>query len=166
MFTQLLITALVCFGAPSKAAPASAPAVAPDFKSDEGLIERQALSPYAPISTSCPNTPLVRPADSLSSGESTYVSARNALANSALSSWLQSRGSFSISSLPVVGFTSSGGGYRSLLTTAGVVQAFDIRDSSTGVSGVYQGLTYQAGISGGSWFLSSLAANNWYVNCG
>lgn len=28
-------------------------------------------------------------------------------------------------------------------------------------SGLYQAITYQAGLSGGSWFLSSLAGNNW-----
>ncbi|RMZ76751.1 hypothetical protein DV737_g4722, partial [Chaetothyriales sp. CBS 132003] len=44
---------------------------------------------------------------------------------------------------------------------AGVIQAFDSRDSQTGVSGVYQGLTYQAGLSGGSWLLSSLAGNDY-----
>ena len=48
-----------------------------------------------------------------------------------------------------------------MLETAGVVQAFDIRDSNVGTGGVYQGLTYQSGLSGGSWFLSSLAGNNW-----
>ena len=128
---------------------------------DGELVERQALTPYAPISVQCPSTPLVRPATSLNSQEASYVSSRKTKADSSLASWLKKRGAFSTSSLPVVGFASSGGGYRALLETAGVVQGFDIRDSSVGTSGVYQGLTYESGLSGGSWFLSSLAGNNW-----
>ena len=61
----------------------------------------------------------------------------------------------------MVGLTTSGGGYRSLLVGAGVIQGFDARDSDTGVSGVFQGLTYEAGLSGGAWLLSSFAANDW-----
>ena len=42
-----------------------------------------------------------------------------------------------------------------------MIQGFDARDSDTGVSGVFQGLTYEAGLSGGAWLLSSFAANDW-----
>lgn len=126
-------------------------------------LEDRALltDPYAPVHTSCPSTPLVRPATSLNSDEASYVSARKTIADKALASWLLRQGSFSTTSLPSVGFTSSGGGLRALLETAGVVQGFDIRDSNLNTSGVYQGLTYEAGLSGGAWFLSSLAGNNW-----
>ena len=124
-------------------------------------LNKRALSPYAPVQVQCPAISLVRPATSINAQESSYVSTRKSQANTALASWLKKQGSFSTSSLPVVGLSSSGGGYRALLETAGVVQGFDIRDSNVGTSGVYQGLTYQAGLSGGSWFLSSLAANNW-----
>ena len=70
-------------------------------------------------------------------------------------------GTFTTSKYPVVALTTSGGGYRSLLTGAGVIQGFDSRDSQDGVSGVFQGLTYQAGLSGGAWLLSSFAGNNY-----
>lgn len=63
--------------------------------------------------------------------------------------------------MPVVGLTTSGGGCRSLLTGAGVIQALDSQDSNTGVSGLFQGLTYEACLSGGAWLLSSLAGNNY-----
>jgi len=145
----------------------AAPAPSPDFTNNANLIKRAnvALTPYAPINAACPSTPLIRPASGLSSGETAYINARKTAADQGLTAYLASGSSsppsYGNSELPVVGFTSSGGGYRSLLTTAGVVQGFDIRDSDTGVSGVYQSLTYQAGLSGGSWFLSSLAANNW-----
>ena len=67
----------------------------------------------------------------------------------------------STTNLPTVGLTTSGGGYRSLLEGAGVVQGLDSRDSNGSTSGVYQGLTYHAGLSGGSWLLSSIAGNNY-----
>jgi lysophospholipase len=119
------------------------------------------ISPYLPIPALCPSTPLVRPATSIGSQEASYVSSRKTKASASLAAWLAKQGSFSTSSQPTVGLTSSGGGYRALLNTAGVVQGLDARDSKVGTSGLYQGLTYQAGLSGGSWFLSSLAGNNW-----
>lgn len=57
--------------------------------------------------------------------------------------------------------TTSGGGYRSLLTGAGVIQGLDGRDSNVSTSGLFQALTYHAGLSGGAWLLSSLAGNNY-----
>jgi len=57
--------------------------------------------------------------------------------------------------------TTSGGGLRSLLSGAGVVQGLDSRDSNVSTSGLYEALTYQTGLSGGSWMLSSLAGNNY-----
>lgn len=136
-------------------------AAAPTEHPGSPLAERQALTPYAPTTGACPGSRLVRPASGLSAKEASYASARKSKADASLASWLSKRGSFSTSSQPVVGLTSSGGGYRALLETAGVVQALDSRDSNLGTSGVYQGLTYEAGLSGGSWFLSSLAGNNW-----
>ena len=117
---------------------------------------------YAPITGSCPGAPLVRSASGLSSQESAYIGARKPKADAALASWLtKTNAGFSTSNLPVLGLTTSGGGYRSLLTGAGVIQGLDARDSSDGTSGVFQGLTYQAGLSGGGWLLSSLAGNNY-----
>jgi lysophospholipase len=59
-----------------------------------------------------------------------------------------------------VALTISGGGDRAQLTGAGVIQAFDDRDSNVSTSGLYQSLTYIAGLSGGGWLLSSMAGNN------
>lgn len=121
-----------------------------------------ALSGYAPIPAPCPNTPLVRTASGLSAPESAYIATRSPIASAALGIWLQKVNStFSTANLPIVALTTSGGGLRSLLVGAGVLQAFDARDSSTGVSGLYQGLTYQTGLSGGGWLLSSFAGNNY-----
>jgi len=110
----------------------------------------------------CPSTPLVRAANGISSSESSYINQRYTKASTALTAFLKStNATFCPWKLPVVALTTSGGGYRSLLTGAGVIQAFDSRDSQTGVSGLFQGLTYEAGLSGGGWLLSSLAGNNY-----
>ena len=119
-------------------------------------------SGYAPIPAACPSTPLVRAASGISSSESAYIIARHTIASVSLAAWLEKTNSgFPTTKLPIVGLTTSGGGYRSLLTGAGVIQGFDSRDSSVGTSGVFQGLTYQAGLSGGAWLLSSFAGNNY-----
>lgn len=125
-------------------------------------LEERALSGYAPIVATCPSGSLVRPATSLSSSETSYITKRKAKASTSLAAWLKKTNSgFSTSNLPTVGLTVSGGGDRSLLTGAGVVQGLDARDSNIGTSGVYQALTYQAGLSGGGWLLSSIAGNNY-----
>jgi lysophospholipase len=122
---------------------------------------RRALTPYAPVLATCPATPLVRNADRVSASESSYISSRYTKAAANLVSWAKTTGSFNVSKVPVVALTTSGGGYRSLLEGAGIIQGFDKRDSQTNVSGVFQGLTYHAGLSGGAWLLSSFAGNNY-----
>jgi lysophospholipase len=57
--------------------------------------------------------------------------------------------------------STSGGGYRSLLVGAGIIQGLDDRDSNISTSGLYQALTYESGLSGGAWLLSSIAGNNY-----
>lgn len=126
------------------------------------LDRRLTLNAYAPTVAVCPTTALVRPATGISSSEHTYITTRKAKADTSLAAWLKRTNSgFSTSSLPTVGLTVSGGGLRSLLCGAGVIQGFDSRDSNVGTSGIFQSLTYQAGLSGGSWLTSSIAGNNW-----
>lgn len=65
---------------------------------------------------------------------------------------------------PNIGVAISGGGYRSMLTGAGVLAAMDsrTRNSTThGLGGLLQSTSYIAGISGGNWLVGSLAWNNW-----
>ena len=121
------------------------------------------ISGYTPIKFPCPSTPLVRTASGISSSESAYLAARQLKASASLASWLSKTNSGFVTSgkLPTVALTTSGGGYRSLLCGAGVIQGLDARDSNVGTAGVYQGLTYQTGLSGGGWLLSSLAGNNY-----
>lgn len=69
------------------------------------------------------------------------------------------------SALPNIGIAVSGGGYRAMLNGAGILEAFDSRTTnSTGtgqLGGLLQASTYLAGLSGGSWLVGSLFANNW-----
>ncbi|EKG20474.1 hypothetical protein MPH_02197 [Macrophomina phaseolina MS6] len=124
-----------------------------------------AASAYAPVNATCPTTGIIRSAEGLNSDETAYISSRKAVAQEALLSWLTKTNSaytsVNSSNLPTLALTTSGGGYRSMLVGAGVVQGFDSRDSNISTSGLYQALTYQAGLSGGSWLLSSLAGNDW-----
>lgn len=125
-------------------------------------LPRADTSPYAPVSTSCPDTALVRTANSASSSEADYVTERKSNADTALAAWLKDTDSgFDTTDLPIIGLTSSGGGYRALLNGGGVVKGFDSRDTDNAVSGIYQALTYHAGLSGGGWLLSSISGNDW-----
>lgn len=68
------------------------------------------------------------------------------------------------SALPNIGIAVSGGGYRALMNGAGAIKAFDSRtENSTSpgqLGGLLQSATYLAGLSGGSWLLSSIYINN------
>lgn len=118
---------------------------------------RHSLAGSARIDTICarprhlPSTPLVGIANGISSAESNYITQRYSKASIALTAFLKTtNATFSVAKLPVVALTTSGGGYCSLLTGAGVIQGFDSRDSNTSVSGLFQALTYEAGLSGGA----------------
>jgi len=69
------------------------------------------------------------------------------------------------SELPNIAIAASGGGYRALLNGAGAVAAFDSRTAHNSTAagalgGLLQSSTYLAGLSGGSWLVGSLYANN------
>lgn len=136
---------------------------------------------YAPYSVSCPSNSLVRqtadaPSIALSTEEQAWVTARraNIVSTKAWSSYLNNPAlglaGFDIpgflantSNLPNVGLAFSGGGYRAMLHGAGLFNAFDSRNSSSvaqGTGGVIQLATYLAGLSGGSWFVGSVAIND------
>jgi lysophospholipase len=120
----------------------------------------------------------VRGANGISAAESSYIDQRYRKASAALEKWLNSvdRSFKSVikewhaqhsdgghdAKTPVIALTSSGGGYRAMLSGAGVIKAFDGREKKkTAVSGLYQAFTYEAGLSGGSWLLTSIAGNDY-----
>lgn len=132
------------------------------------------LSTNGPSMTTCPTDvvpgqhSLARSAQGLSVGETTYRDQKSDAAAQVLRSWLQqfnqvntSTASFNGSGpMPTIALASSGGGIRSLLTSAGVVQAFDSRDTNTSVSGLYQALSYHAGHEEGARLVGALSGNN------
>ncbi|CAG8951867.1 hypothetical protein HYFRA_00005671 [Hymenoscyphus fraxineus] len=122
-----------------------------------------ASSLYDPNAVACPSGSLIRDATGLSDKEEEYRVKRKATADVYLKAWLRRthRGFSTSGELPTIALASSGGSYRAMLSGAGVVQGLDARDSNVSTSGLFQALTYHAGISGGSWLLSSLAGNNY-----
>ncbi|KAK4502179.1 hypothetical protein PRZ48_005604 [Zasmidium cellare] len=147
---SLVVVSLAFFSSLTSSAP-----------TEQHLDVRRLDDDYAPVATSCPSTALVRAAKGISSGESRYYNARKRKADAGLAAWLRKQGRFDTDSLPSVGLAASGGGYRAMLEDAGIVQAFDGRDGNSSVGGLYQGLTYESALSGGSWLLGSRAGNNW-----
>ena len=112
------------------------------FTSATPLKPLYSLSSYTPVLTTCPANLTIRPArGQVSAGEAAYFAARKPLADQALLAWLASVDPPFASritpqtTLPSVGLASSGGGYRALLTGAGVVQGLDERDGPPGAAG-------------------------------
>lgn len=110
---------------------------------------------YAPNVGACPSTPLLRQSNgSLASGESAYVDARLQAASSSWATFAQTAG-YTLNAPPRTALACSGGGYRASLYCAGVMSAFDSRNTSSPVAGVLDRAAYLAGLSGGSWTVSS-----------
>lgn len=132
-------------------------------RSLEGLPILQQDSAYAPRQVTCPPGPFVRNATGLCDEETAFLAGRIPKASTALKAWLvKTDPKFAdAKKMPVLAMAHSGGGYRSFLCSAGVTQAMDARDSHSGVAGLLQSLTYQGGISGGSWFVSTMFGNDY-----
>ncbi|QLG74390.1 hypothetical protein HG535_0G02730 [Zygotorulaspora mrakii] len=132
---------------------------------------------YAPSRVSCDNdTNLIREANGLSANETDWLQKRDIYTRYALKSFLtRANNSFSNhsiiselfsndSNVPKIGIACSGGGYRAMLSGAGMIAAMDNRTGGAldhGLGGLLQSSTYLAGLSGGSWLVGSLAWNNW-----
>lgn len=136
---------------------------------------------YTPIAELCPEGfTLVRMAGSpenqaLSPDEAAYVQARRSqvipqawktylanveATNVTLPLYVSSILSGSSSQTPNFGIATSGGGYRAAIFGAGVLNALDGRNASSnsaGLGGLLQATSYLAGLSGGAWFVASLA---------
>lgn len=135
-------------------------------------------SNYAPKRIQCNlnNKSLLREANSLSVNESNWLRKRTEITTPALNDFLlRATKNFENNTfintlfedpknVPKIGIAISGGGYRSMLTGAGILSAMDIRTVNStinGLGGLLQSATYIAGISGGNWLVGSLAWNNW-----
>ena len=137
---------------------------------------------YTPQVSACPSgTSLVRSAgttqQTLSQGEKSYVSSRQTkvlpaawstyLANvehsaakqrTTLPAYVKEVLSCA-GDRPTLGIATSGGGHRAAFFGAGVLNALDGRNATSvgaGTGGLLQAASYISGLSGGSWFLTSL----------
>lgn len=142
----------------------------------------QAWSPtnsYVPGNVTCDDDiNLVRNATfQLSNNETKWLKKREVYTSEALKDFLnRSLANFSDTSIlddlfggnsskiPKVGIAASGGGYRAMLSGAGMISAMDNRTDGAnehGLGGLLQSATYLAGLSGGNWLTGTLAWNNW-----
>lgn len=148
------------------------------------MAQTVASQAYTPVVARCPTGfNLVRMAgipgnQTLSSSEASYIQNRktdvlpkawkkylsNVLStNPSLPGYVSSILSGASSEVPTLGIATSGGGYRAAIFGAGVLNALDARNSSSdaaGTGGLLQAATYLSGLSGGSWFITSLAQAN------
>jgi lysophospholipase len=150
--------------------------------SEVALVQRGAPANqphgYVPQTVTCPQSqPTIRSAATLSSEEQSWLQVRrnatidpmrdllsrmniNGLDTNAYIDKYRNNAS----ALPNIGMAMAGGGYRALLVGAGVIEAFDSRTpNSTArgqLGGLLQATTYLSGLSGGSWLVGSLYANN------
>jgi lysophospholipase len=130
---------------------------------------------YAPAINTCPSSSssssssaytIDSASDSqLSAKESAYLSLRKTQSSVALQSFLStylpdedvSKYFNSTSAPPTTGLVFAGGGYRAMLTSAGIFNAMDSRTSTGPFKGLLQGIDYVSALSGGTWLVGGSA---------
>lgn len=154
------------------------------------LAAASAWSPtdsYAPGGVDCPSylndsafnddthSGLLRKADGISDDEDEWMRKRDNITTENLKSFLSTTGlndtdkfidglvSNSSARIPRIALSFSGGGYRAMLCAAGEISGLDNRTSGAEDHGllILDSASYISGLSGGSWFVSSLVYNNW-----
>lgn len=137
------------------------------------LASTSSADSYVPHYVDCPEgIQIVRQPRSTSLAESEWVHGRKEQIVDALGRYLSNLdlGGFNTTdymarvranvdyTVPVIGWANSGGGWRAAMTGVGGLQAIDERTAGAReakVGGLFQILTYIAGLSGGSWPVSS-----------
>ncbi|ORY80202.1 AMP-binding domain-containing protein [Leucosporidium creatinivorum] len=126
---------------------------------------------YAPRLVDCPTESLIErtgsPLDgsqSLQADEAAYITTRRSQVLPPLwTTYLANDTGYNVSQLmieePKLGIATSGGGLRASLYGAGTIAALDSRNE-TNLGGLLQLAEYTAGLSGGSWAVSSFAMND------
>ncbi|GFZ51352.1 Lysophospholipase [Saitozyma sp. JCM 24511] len=120
-------------------------------------------SSFAPYTVACPsNVTWVRSATGLSSGEQSYLAQRQQYIQTAVTAQAAAHGIPTPPRLPVIGFALSGGGYRAMQVGLGGVMGTmnqSAEAAASGIGGWFDAVSYQAGLSGGSWGTGSFMAN-------
>ncbi|KAK6538524.1 Lysophospholipase 1 [Orbilia ellipsospora] len=138
----------------------------------KNFLGLSAIKGYGPFQVTSPAYPVaVRQGGDLGQEEAAWVNGRMKVANVALTEYLGRVGmkdfdhqAFMRNYTPTVGMAFSGGGFRAMLSGAGMISGFDARTPRAmgpgGLGGLLQGTTYLAGLSGGGWLVGSMAVNN------
>ncbi|KAL4739331.1 lysophospholipase catalytic domain-containing protein [Aspergillus similis] len=124
---------------------------------------------YTPKEVACPTTkPTIRNADSLSAHETEWLKTSATLTpphtlTNTQATYIDKHSS-NIDNIPNITVALSGGGYRAMTNGAGALKAFDVRTENATATyhlgGLLQSSTYVSGLSGGSWLVGSMFANN------
>ncbi|KNC85400.1 hypothetical protein, variant [Sphaeroforma arctica JP610] len=131
-----------------------------------------ATNPYAPVTGQCEANAesavtTVNITDLLEQ-ESEWLVGRKNVTDTAWEAYITNLGLVDLDTAAVAGgapriaLAASGGGLRAMLSGAGVFTAFDAQvpaSIETKTGGILQMSTYMGGLSGGSWLVSSLLAN-------
>ncbi|XBW34740.1 hypothetical protein QEN19_000307 [Hanseniaspora menglaensis] len=126
---------------------------------------------YAPVFGDCTNDNLIREAVGLSTQEQEWLVKRDAVTNPLLNEWLQNHNIdsetletiFDSDRKPKIAAAAAGGGYRAMLSGAGMLAGLDSRTvdaTESGLGGLLQASTYVSGLSGGNWMTGSLFFND------
>ena len=130
---------------------------------------------YAPAKIDCNGrTGITREGGKISDAEASWLAKRDPVTSAALKTFLDRvTSNFADNSIveqifnknaPKAGYAACGGGYRGMLLDAGTAAAMDDRTPGAneyGLGGLLQGITYITGVSGGAFYTSTVAYNNW-----
>ncbi|KAI5795688.1 lysophospholipase 2 [Geopyxis carbonaria] len=128
----------------------------------ESLFNRD--TSYTPTRATCPSGGgvQVRRSAAISAGEAEYVSSSKSRRTlPALQRFLVAAGVQGdvTKYKPTIGIAFSGGGYRAMLSGAGVFDALDSRTGAGPLSGLLQAADYITGLSGGAWLVGNAAVS-------
>lgn len=130
--------------------------------------QNEAVSPYAPTLAACPANfnPIRAASGGVNPSEAAWVAQRKNVATGHLKTWLAGTGAafptLAPAQYPSMALVDGGGGFRGFLISAGVHKAFDSNEKTkTPMSGLFQSMTYETGLSGSSASLASYASDNW-----
>ncbi|KAL6451698.1 PLB2 Lysophospholipase 2 [Candida maltosa Xu316] len=141
-------------------------------KNSSNIVDRPPWNlSYAPFTITCPKGKLIRQAnEKLCNEEYEYISNRNKKTELSLESLFYRNkiphfdvcNFWSIKAKPTrIAIAISGGGYRSMITSGGILLSFDNRYSQSNLlGGLLQSTSYIAGISGGAWLVLSNFIND------
>ncbi|OCF35914.1 phospholipase B [Kwoniella heveanensis BCC8398] len=136
---------------------------APPYSEDIGARALGDTS-YAPYKVDCPSdvTWIRNATEGLSAGESSFIQSRAQNTGPAINTMMASHGLSNPPRTPTIGVALAGGGYRAMLTGLGGVMALmnqSTEGQASGLGGWLDGVTYWAGLSGGSWATGSFMSN-------